>query len=404
MPLIELWESNPNEFATYQVRQIVGISGGGRLKDNSDASDEFRKFLSLQESERLFEYADQCLTDKFEDGGFALQDVVNELGRRLDYEVENGLYRGSGGKIGFDGIWKAPEGHELIAEVKTSDAYRINLDTLADYRERLKAQSRISTTSSILIVVGRQDTGDLEAQIRGSRHAWDIRLISVEALTKLVSLKVAGDEETAKKIRSLLEPHEYTRLDELIDVLFLTVEDAKTPIETTPDDEQGELSNGRSSDVESGSETRSYQTDRRLLDQTRNRILDRLSAKLGQKFIKKSKAQYWYSENNFRICCTVSKFYERNNQYWYAYHPHWDKFLSEARKGILLLGCVGLEWAFAIPHEIISQNIDRLNQTIRNNQTMYWHIHLAQLDDGTFALRLSGKGNLLPVEQYKFPI
>jgi len=34
----------------------------------------------------------------------------------------------------------------------------------------------------VLIVVGRQDTGELEAQIRGSRHAWDIRLISAEAL------------------------------------------------------------------------------------------------------------------------------------------------------------------------------------------------------------------------------
>jgi hypothetical protein len=40
--------------------------------------------------------------------------------------------------------------------------------------------------SSILIVVGREDTGDLEAQIRGSRHAWDVRLISVDALLRLM--------------------------------------------------------------------------------------------------------------------------------------------------------------------------------------------------------------------------
>lgn len=27
--------------------------------------------------------------------------------------------------------------------------------------------------SEALIIVGRSDTGDLEAQVRGSRHAWD---------------------------------------------------------------------------------------------------------------------------------------------------------------------------------------------------------------------------------------
>ncbi len=68
--------------------------------------------------------------------------------------------------------------------------------------------------SSVLIVVGREDTGELEAQVRGSRHAWDMRLISADALIKLVELKEgAGDPETGRKICSLLAPMEYTRLD-----------------------------------------------------------------------------------------------------------------------------------------------------------------------------------------------
>ena len=59
----------------------------------------------------------------------------------------------------------------------------------------------ISTPSSILIVVGRDDTGELEAQVRGSRHAWDIRLISADALVKLVNLKetVEGSEKDGRR-------------------------------------------------------------------------------------------------------------------------------------------------------------------------------------------------------------
>jgi hypothetical protein len=94
-----------------------------------------------------------------------LQDLVNELGRRLDYTVTNGRYQGTQNAIGFDGLWRSPEGHTIVVEVKTSDAYRISLDTLSGYRQRLISNGEITDESSILIVVGRQDTGELEAQV-----------------------------------------------------------------------------------------------------------------------------------------------------------------------------------------------------------------------------------------------
>jgi len=77
----------------------------------------------------------------------------------------------------------------VIVEVKTTDAYRISLDTIAGYRTRLQEQDTVGKNTSILLVVGREDTGELEAQVRGSRHAWDVRLISVDALVSLVKLK-----------------------------------------------------------------------------------------------------------------------------------------------------------------------------------------------------------------------
>ena len=143
MPLLDLWKANPQQFETYQVRQIVSFSGDGRLRDNNETCEEFRKFLSLQDSRKLFEYVEQCLEDSFQDSGFALQGVVNELEKRLDYKVQNGAYRGGSNKIGFDGIWRSPNDRALVVEVKTTDAYRINLDTLVNYRDRLIQESQV---------------------------------------------------------------------------------------------------------------------------------------------------------------------------------------------------------------------------------------------------------------------
>ncbi|MBM3520719.1 MAG: hypothetical protein FJX63_08120, partial [Alphaproteobacteria bacterium] len=213
MPLLPILKSNPNDVYALTVGQVVAICGDGKLADDTECSKELREFFSQVPSTKLFEYVNSCLTDSFEKGGQVLQDIVNELGRRLDYQVTNGLYAGKQNAIGNDGIWSSPTGHSIVVEVKTSDAYRINLDKIADYRTKLLGSQKITGTSSILIVVGRQDTGDLEAQVRGSRHAWDIRLISVDALIKLVELKEETEEDTISKIRELLVPFEYSRVE-----------------------------------------------------------------------------------------------------------------------------------------------------------------------------------------------
>jgi len=65
------------------------------------------------------------LSNAFPKGGQVLQDLVNELGRRLEYDVTNGRYQGTTNAVGFDGIWRDPSGHGLVIEVKTTDAYRL---------------------------------------------------------------------------------------------------------------------------------------------------------------------------------------------------------------------------------------------------------------------------------------
>jgi hypothetical protein len=207
MPLLSFWSSNPAAVAELSVEQVVSSAGDGVIKDGSVCSQELRQYFAQIPSSKLASYIEHCLHSGFQRSGLVLQDLVNELGKRLDYSVTNGRYQGTSSAIGFDGIWVSPEGHTIIAEVKTTDAYRISLDTIANYRDRLLTNGQVRSPVSALIVVGRDDTGELEAQVRGSRHAWDIRLISAEALVKLVQLKENSESaETGQKIRSILTP------------------------------------------------------------------------------------------------------------------------------------------------------------------------------------------------------
>jgi hypothetical protein len=137
MPLIALWESNAAVVDELSIEQLVATAGNGELKDGSVCSTELRTFLSQVLTPKLATYVDRCLSAGFPKSGLVLQDLINELGRRLDFSVENGRYQGTTNAVGFDGVWKSHEGRSIVIEVKTTDAYRISLDKIAEYREKL---------------------------------------------------------------------------------------------------------------------------------------------------------------------------------------------------------------------------------------------------------------------------
>jgi hypothetical protein len=154
MPLLSLWKSDPETVDKFTIQQIVSFAGDGRLTDESECSSELRAYLSGIKTEKIAIYIDFCLSEQFDKSGSILQDLVNELGRRLDYVAENGLYSGRKNAIGNDGLWLSPENHAIVIEVKTTDAYRIPLDVIATYRSKLISAEKIDEKSSILIVVG----------------------------------------------------------------------------------------------------------------------------------------------------------------------------------------------------------------------------------------------------------
>jgi hypothetical protein len=362
MPLIALWKSSPSAVGDLSIEQIVAMAGDGNLKDGSPCSGELREYLSQIPSGKIAAYIEQCLSSSFQKGGMVLQDLVNELGRRLDYAVINGRYQGTTKDIGYDGIWVSPEKHTIIVEVKTTDAYRITLEAIAGYRDRLLAKSEITAPCSMLIIVGRQDTGDLEAQVRGSRHAWDIRLVSASALLKLVKLKEnADDPETGRKIRNVLVPTEYTRLDDLIDVVFTAAADVETDTIGEPESASG-VPPRRDGALENGAGI--------TVQETRDQIIAAMESRLRVHLVRKSRALSWDSEHLTRISCTISKRYTgRYCPYWYAYHPQWDEFLHDGKRSFFVLGCTDQPFAFAIPWRAIHAKLDDLNTTTTGRST-----------------------------------
>jgi len=317
MALLKLWNSDPGAIGELSIEQILATAGDGNLKDETACSAEIRKYIAEISTTKLSNYVDHCLSSSFNKSGFVLQDLINELGRRLDYSVTNGRYQGVVNTVGFDGLWLSPEGHGIVVEVKTTDAYRINLETLATYRQKLLAAGKLPEQSSILIVVGRDDTGELEAQVRGSRQAWDIRLISTDALQKLVQLKESsGDLETGRKIRTLLTPLEYTRLDELVDAMFTTATDIESASDLTVADEE----NHEGEADKPADETKGYKfqfTDGLIISDKRARMIEAIGKRTKAKLIQKSRALFWDAAHDIRAVATISKRHERSPSYRY---------------------------------------------------------------------------------------
>ncbi len=121
-----------------------------------------------------------------------------------------------------------------------------------------KEAEAVPIKSSILIVVGRQDTGDLEAQVRGSRHAWEIRLISVDALLQLMNRQ--GE---ARRSRDCFQDPSAPRaervhddFDAMVNIALLTAADVSTDLDDAVDHDSSIPGTRR--------RTRSYQPGRSI--------------------------------------------------------------------------------------------------------------------------------------------
>ena len=383
MSLINIWRADRESVLSFSLEQVIAIAGDGKLKDNSETSAEFRLFLKEIEGEKLTEFANYCLENAFTNSGQILQDIVNEIGRRLGYQVENGRYQGVRNEIGFDGIWSIRD-ENIVVEVKTTNAYVIKLDVIAKYRDRLFEESRIKQNSPILIVVGRDDTQSLEFQVRGSQHAWSMRIISIESLSKLMEVNInSQSSEVTDKIHQLLKPFDYTRLDKIVDVIFTTAEDRKQIEEINSDDDEDTSKNIQD------------RTSKDILIDKKELAIKKLSEKLGHILVKRKHSLYSDQEDAIHAVVAISKQYERSEKYyWYAYHntPH-RSFLSETNEGYMVFGMSDSDISFAIPYQELEKIHTDLYSTVKDNAREYKHIYI-HLNNDKYTLKTKSGGDI----------
>lgn len=362
--------------------------GTGDLKDGTAGSAEFRDFLARVPAELLARYAADCLDTSFNGSGFALQDVVNQIGRRLGFTAKDGRYRGTTNAIGFDGLWTLSDGHNIVVEVKTTDAYRIDLESVTGYRRALvQKRAIVEERSSVLIVVGRQDTGGLEAQIRGSRHAWDIRIISVDALVRLMFLRERVEDSTIiQRIGAMLVPREFTRLDEIVEIVFSAAELAAEPELETVAEESGQV-------AETGEE-------RETPAGFHAACIARVEVKFGHSLVRRTRSGYSSPDQEVGAICAISKLHEHagHRAYWFAFHPNQREFLEAVPRGFLVLGCGSADRILVIPLSTVLPLLDSLWQTHRAG-THYWHLRIHE-DKSRLLLDRKGGAGRIDLTQY----
>ncbi len=379
MTLTSLWTEKRDQLEGKHVRQIISFAGDGKLRDDAVTSREFRDFLSHIPSQQIQQYLNECLAEKFDDSGFVLQDLVNQIGKRLGFKVTDGRYRGVHGQLGSDGIWTFPDGHVVIVEVKTTDTYQINLDSLADYRRQVIAQGKATEeNSSMLIVLGRDDrnTSSLESQIRGSRYAWNIRILSVDALARLMRLKeTVEDPAIIQRISNILIPREFTKLDEIINLVFSTAEDVK-------EDKLPEIANDNP-EPESLS--------RPAPSSFHEACVRRIEHVIGQPLLKQSKTTYSTAEDTFRVSCAISREYGKGSQiqYWFGFHTYQQSFLECTHSSYVAFGCGTADQLIYIPFAEFVKWLGDMNTT-ENEDRMYWHVHIAREEKEFTLIRKEG--------------
>jgi hypothetical protein len=274
-------------------------------------------------------------------------------------------------------------GEAIVVEVKTPAAYRFSLDTTVGYRKQLIQSGAITEDlSSILYVVGRDNTSDLEAQVRGSRHAWEIRLISIDSLLRLMNLKEElEDPQILAKIRDVLMPKEFTRVDGIIDLVFATTSEVKK--EELPDNLDEETKEKKFTPVN-----------------FRNECIERISAYLNNSLVRRSPAIYSTPDDSMGVLCANSRSYEMTggSVYWFAFHPSQKEALSSYPEAYVSFGCGSSEKIILIPLPVFIGWLDMFNKTELEDR-FYWHVHLYE-EDGKWTMHTKGKNKHLDVTSF----
>jgi len=386
------------EFKQKTIQQIVNFFGeDGPLTDGSDTQKLLQEFLSEIETSEIERHCRFCLDRPFKDSGLVLQDLVNEIGRRLNFDVTNGRYRGSSKNLGFDGIWKR-ENHSIVVETKTTEAYSIDIDTTGKYHKTLIEEGKIGPDSPILYAVGRGENQSLERQIRGSEYLFTTRVIGIESLIKLMKInETSFSHDIASKIGQILRPIDYIRVDGIVDIVFSATEDKQVSEEMSSDNHP----------VPSDDQETNLIRKEKIIKK-RESIAASFSNKMNKNLIKRKSTLFSDPTGNLRVAIVVSRRYgkdlgDHHDNYWYAYTEPMRKFLEPGENAFVIYGCIDKEHAFYLPYQKMEEYLGSMHSTTPKDRPEYWHARLRN-QQGKMCLYLNKSRKDIPLENYKLDL
>lgn len=126
------------------------------------------------------------------------------------------------------------------------------------------------------------------------------------------------------------------------------------------------------------------------------------SEQLKAEFMKQTRSSFVSKDGQTAIVVSVSREHDIGTQKfcWFSFHPYQSEFLQSKPNGFLVLGCASPERTLVIPYRDFEPWTKKLNKSVREDESFYWHIRIVT-DAGGFRLKLEGRGNQIDVAKYQ---
>jgi hypothetical protein len=129
--------------------------------------------------------------------------------------------------------------------------------------------------------------------------------------------------------------------------------------------------------------------------------LKSMERKLGTNLTRHTRSSYANDTSSKGVVALVSRRHRSPEApfFWFSVHPYHMEFLAKYREGHLVLGCGSPETVFAIPYAEFAPLCEKLNISVRDDGTHYYHIHIIG-ETGQHYLLLKGRRERVSIGKY----
>jgi hypothetical protein len=168
------------------------------------------------------------------------------------------------------------------------------------------------------------------------------------------------DQNTIGRIRAILMPQEFTRVDGIIELVLNATKEVKPEEIEEEEEEDGERPGKKFTFVPV---------------QFRDACITRLQSYLGESLVKQTAAVYATPNGDTGVLCAISKEHHRSNRvgYWFAFHPSQQAVLNKYPKAWIAFGCGSEHTIIFVPLQDFLVWLPLLNKTDLEERS-YWHV------------------------------